>query len=327
MLSSVTAGWSSPAAVNPGGASGTGFGDRLAAAVAARRSQVVLGLDPDPARLWPRAVAMADGSDGDAAQRAGRAIAAHCALAIEATGDQCVAVKFQVACFERLGAAGWSALEQAVKRAHEHGLLVIADGKRGDIAVSAAAYGQAFLGETPTAFGAVPGLGADALTVNPLLGTDSLMPLVQAARAREAGLFVLVRTSNPGAADVQELALADGRVVSQQLAALVADLGAPAIGSSGLSDVGAVVGATAPGRLEALRAAMAHAVFLLPGVGAQGGRVADLGAAFAPGPAGGLIAVSRGIVAAHERLGGDPRTRAREEAIRLRELAWALGAG
>ena len=99
----------------------------------------------------------------------------------------------------------------------------------------------------------MPGLGADALTVNPLLGADSLAPFVAAARARGAGLFVLVRTSNPGAADVQELTLADGGTVSDRLAAIVAELGAHRVGVAGLRDVGAVVGATAPERLEALR--------------------------------------------------------------------------
>ncbi len=117
---------------------------------------------------------------------------------IEAVGEHCVAVKPQVACFERLGAPGWAALADVVQQASAAGLIVIADAKRGDIDVTAAAYAQAFLGETPTPFGPVAGLGADALTVNPLLGADSLAPFVDAARACGAGLFVLVRTSNPG---------------------------------------------------------------------------------------------------------------------------------
>ncbi len=303
------------------------FGDRLASQVAGRASQLVLGLDPDPARLWPRAIELAGGA-GDPpappAARASLAVAIHCTLAIEAVAEHCVAVKLQVGCFERLGAPGWAALSEVVARAREHGLLVIADAKRGDIDVSAAAYAQAFFGETPTPFGAVAGLGADALTVNPLLGADSLLPFVKSAREHHAGLFVLVRTSNPGAADVQELVLAEGGSVSERIAALVSQLGAPSVGASGLADVGAVVGATAPERLEQLRAQMPAAVFLLPGVGAQGGRVEDLAAAFAPGPAGGLVTASRGIVRAHESDGGDPAGAARAEAQRLRELAWGL---
>jgi orotidine-5'-phosphate decarboxylase len=303
-----------------------GFGDRLARWVAERRSQLVLGLDPDPARLWPSALERAGGSDAPADIRAALAVAAHCALAIEAVAEYCVAVKLQLACFERLGAPGWAALRAVSEGAQERGLLVIADGKRGDIDVSAAAYGQAFFGETPTAFGPVRGLGADALTVNPLLGIDSLLPIVTVARERSCGLFVLVRTSNPGASDVQEQSLDRGGSVSDRLAEMVVELGLPGVGSLGLTDVGAVTGATAPQRLATLRQSMPHAVFLLPGVGAQGGSVEDLAPAFAPGPAGGLIAVSRGIVYAHERVGGDPAACAAQEASRLRELAWALSA-
>ena len=307
----------------------TSFGDRLADRVAARASQLVLGLDPDPMRLWPDATRRAESNDdrtGSAAERAARAVAAHCALVIDAVGEQCVAVKLQVACFERLGAPGWAVLAETAALARDHGLLVIADAKRGDIAVTAAAYAQAFMGETPTPYGPVAGLGADAMTVNPLLGGDSLEPLTTAARATGRGLLVLVRTSNPGAADLQERGLAGGRSVSDRLADLVDEIGAAGIGRHGLSDVGAVVGATAPGRLAALRERMPHAVFLLPGVGAQGGRVEDLGPAFVAGPAGGLITASRGIVSAYERAGGEPATAAAGEASRLRELAWRMAA-
>lgn len=208
--------------------------------------------------------------------------------------------------------------------AHDHGLLVIADGKRGDIDVSAAAYAQAFFGGVQTAYGPVTGLGADAMTVNPLLGEDSLQPLLTAARTHSGGLFVVVHTSNPGARDVQELSLAEGGSVSERLAALVDRLGSAGVGSAGLSDVGAVVGATAPAWLGALRERMPAAIFLLPGVGAQGGRIEALADAFAPGPAGALISVSRGLVDAHHRVGGAPEEAAREEAARLRELAWKL---
>jgi orotidine-5'-phosphate decarboxylase len=300
------------------------FGDRLASLVAERSSQIVLGLDPDPARLWPSALERAGASGGDPAERAAEAVRAHCLMVIEAAGEECVAVKPQVACFERLGAPGWAALRHVFNAAHDNGLLVIADAKRGDVDITARSYAQAFFGETETPFGVVPGLGADALTVNPLLGTDALMPLVEAARSATAGLFALVRTSNPGAGDVQELRLADGTSVSDALARLVGELGAGGVGPAGLSDVGAVVGATAPERLQSLRGAMPHAVFLLPGVGAQGGRVEDLAPAFAPGRAGGLVAASRGIVYAHERIGGTPAAAAAREAARLREVAWGL---
>ena len=289
----------------------------------------MLGLDPDPAQLWPAAAdvdAVSAGASISAGERAAHAVSAHCGLVIEATADHCVAVKLQVACFERLGAPGWAALGRVVQRAREFGLLVIADAKRGDIDVTAAAYAQAFFGATPTPFGPVPGLSVDALTVNALLGADSLAPLIAAAREAGAGLFVLARTSNPGAADIQELELAGGGSVSDRIADLVSAIGAEGIGASGLSDVGAVVGATAPAWVARLRKRMPNAVFLLPGVGAQGGAVEALGAAFAPGPGGGLISASRAIVAACSRLGGEPAAAARAEAARLRELTWNLSA-
>ncbi|MEA2231473.1 MAG: orotidine-5-phosphate decarboxylase [Solirubrobacteraceae bacterium] len=298
------------------------FGDRLAERVAQRESQIVLGLDPDPARLWPDAVERAP-AEGPAVRRAASAVAMHCAALIDAGGPACVAVKPQLACFERLGADGWAVLAAVVDHARASGLLVIADGKRGDISVSAAAYAQALVGSTATPFGDVGGLGVDAFTANPLLGVDALEPMVNGARAVDAGVFVLVRTSNRGAADVQDLELDGGGTVSERLAQIVARLG-QAGGGSGLADVGAVVGATAPEHVARMRELMPDAPLLLPGIGAQGGRVDDLAPAFAPGRAGGLVSASRSIAAAHESHGGEPAAAARAEAERLRAAAWAL---
>jgi orotidine-5'-phosphate decarboxylase len=308
------------------------FGDTLAARVGERESQIVLGLDPDPGALWPgTAVASPNGdggagADGDSpARRAASAVANHCKALIDATAPACVAVKPQLACFERLGAAGRGALEEVVRHARAAGLLVIADGKRGDIDVTARAYAQALYGGMQTPFGAVAGLGVDLATVNPLMGRDALEPFVTAARAQGAGVLVLVRTSNPGAADIEDLRLAGGESVWERLAALVQELGEPGVGAHGLSDVGAVVGATAPGHLARARELMPHAVFLLPGVGAQGGRVEELEAAFAPGRAGGLVSASRSIAGAHEAHGGEPARAARAEVERLRASTWELG--
>lgn len=298
------------------------FGDILATRVAERESQIVLGLDPDPAALWPADAG--EFAQGSAAERAGRAVLAHCRALIDATAPACVAVKLQLACFERLGAPGWSALETVAAHARGQGLLVIADGKRGDISVSAAAYAEGLLGGVQTPFGDLPGLGADLLTVNPLMGTDAIEPFVSAARAAGAGVLVLVRTSNPGAADVEDLELRAGGTVWERVAAIVEALGAPGIGEAGLSDVGAVMGATAPGHLARARELMGNATFLLPGVGAQGGRVEDLAPAFVPGRAGGLITASRSIANAHLQSGGEPAGAARAEAERLRESAWTL---
>lgn len=302
------------------------FADRLAERVAARESQIVLGLDPDPARLWPEALARVPAA-GPPAHRAAAAVQAHCAALIDAAGPACVAVKPQLACFERLGAEGWGALRATIAYARRQGLIVLADGKRGDISVSAAAYAQALVGSTPTPFGEVEGLRADAFTANPLLGIDALEPLVDGARAAGAGVFVLVRTSNPGAADIEDLALAEGEGagrVWERLAQIVTQLGAPPSAASGLSDVGAVVGATAPEHVARMRELMPHAPFLLPGIGAQGGRVEDMAPAFAPGRAGGLVSASRSIASAHESAGSPPAAAARAEAERLREKAWSL---
>jgi len=297
------------------------FGDRLTALVAARESQIVLGLDPDPARLWPQALERAP-ADGSPAHRAAAAVRAHCAALIDAAGPACVAVKPQLACFERLGADGWAALQATVEHAREAGLLVIADAKRGDVDVSAAAYAQALVGATPTPFGDVPGLGADAFTASPLLGVDALAPFAEAARAADAGIFVLVRTSNPGAADVEDLELAAGGTVWERLARIVDELAQP---GDGLSCIGAVVGATQPAHLARARELMPRAPFLLPGIGAQGGRVEDLAPAFAAGRAGGLVSASRSIARAHESAtAASPAEAARAEAERLREVAWSL---
>ena len=321
------------------------FGDRLSAAVAERESQIVLGIDPDPHKLWPAAIDRTSEARArlaitfsEAEEAAGEsppthaavarletaaAVLAHCRALIDAAAEACVAVKPQLACFERLGFAGWLALEATCAHAHERGLLVLADGKRGDVPVTARAYAQALIGATRTPFGAAPGLGADAITANPLLGGDALQPLVAAARSAGAGVFALVRTSNPGAADLFDLELAAGGRLWERLAAVVQEAGV--VGSaSGLSDVGAVCGGTAPEHLARMRELMPRTPFLLPGIGAQGGDVAALAPAVAPGRAGALVTASRAIVDAHETAGGDPGAAARAEAERLREAAWSL---
>jgi orotidine-5'-phosphate decarboxylase len=176
-------------------------------------------------------------------------------------------------------------------------VLVIADGKRGDVPVTAAAYAQALFGSTSTPWGEVGGLGVDAATLNPLLGTDALEPLIAAASDHDAGIFVLVRTSNRGAAELFDLPSPD-LPLHERLADLVA-AGAPRLaGESGLSGFGAVVGATEPGHLGRLRDLMPDSIFLVPGVGVQGGRPEDLAAAFGAHPASAVITASRSIAGA-----------------------------
>jgi orotidine-5'-phosphate decarboxylase len=272
---------------------------------------VCLGLDPDPAALTADGVVEA----GGAAEAAAAAVVADCASLIERAGPACVAVKPQLACFERLGAPGWAALAQVCAAAREAGLLVVADGKRGDVPTTARAYGQALVGETETPWGAVHGLDADALTANPLLGEDAVEPLIEAAASAGAGVFLLVRTSNPGAARFQDADL-DGRPLHEHLAELVAELAPRLAGKGGLSGVGAVVGATAPQHLGRLRELMPDSVFLVPGIGAQGGRPEDLGPALVAGrPASVLVAAARSIAGAE-----DPGAAAEQ----LRATVWGL---
>ena len=297
--------------VSEQGTSARPFADRLAALTEERRSQLCLGIDPDPASL------SAGGEEpGGPSELAAEAVVSQAATLIELAGPACVAVKPQLACFERLGAPGWRALGEVIAAARESGLLVVADGKRGDVPVTASAYAQALVGDVATPWGPAPGLGADAFTANPLLGGDSLEPLVEAAAESGAGVFCLVRTSNPGAADIQDR-LVDGRPLHELLAELVAERAPRLAGESGLSGMGAVVGATAPEHLGRMRELMPDAVFLIPGVGAQGGRPEQLGPALAPGrPASILVAAARSIAGAE-----DPAAAAED----LRAALWALG--
>jgi orotidine-5'-phosphate decarboxylase len=201
-----------------------------------------------------------------------------------------------------------------VRAAREAGLVVIADGKRGDVPVTAAAYAQALFGSTRTPFGEVPGLGVDAATVSPMLGGDALEPLIEAAASTGAGLFSLVRTSNPGAADVLDLP-APSAPLYERLALMVAERADRLQGESGLSGMGAVAGATEPSHLHRLRELMPRSILLLPGVGAQGGRAGDLDPAFGDHPASVLVSASRSIANA-----ADPGAAAAE----LRAQVWSL---
>jgi orotidine-5'-phosphate decarboxylase len=249
--------------------------------------------------------------------RAGRARAYErfCEGLIEAVADEAVAVKPQVAFFEALGGYGLTALERVCDAAAERGLLVIADAKRGDIRSTAEAYAEAWLaprdGGRPV---------ADALTVNPYMGSDSVEPFL-AACGQGAGLFVLARTSNPGAADLQQELLLDGRPLWERTAELIAEWGAGLIGESGLSSVGAVVGATNPEAVERARELMPAQVLLLPGVGAQGGNAGDLAAAFRDHPAGGLVVAARSVIYAWRERRGDWQQSVRAAAAELRQAA------
>src|SRR2546423_7586640 len=278
------------------------FADRLAAEVERKRSQLVVGLDPNP-DLLPIELR------GD--------VARFCCGVIDAVGPYAVAVKPQLAFFEALGPAGMAAFDQVCTYARRAGLLVIADGKRGDVGSTARAYADAYReGDPPR---------ADALTVNPWLGRDAVEPFLGAVRRGGVGIFVLVRTSNAGG-DLQDAVLKDGRPMWHYVAELVDEWGAETAGEVGLSSVGAVVGATHPRAVAEARRLMPRSILLLPGVGAQGGSVSDLSRAFQSGPASALVNASRSVNYAFRESGSDYREAAGAEAARLkREILAASG--
>jgi orotidine-5'-phosphate decarboxylase len=290
------------------------FGDRVAEAVERKQSCLCVGLDPRIDLLPPEVITgLHPGASGRA-----RAYERFCGGVIDAVADDAVAVKPQVAFFEALGGVGISALERVCAHARDAGLLVIVDGKRGDIASTAEAYAQAWLHRRD---GAAP--VGDAVTLNAYMGEDSLAPFL-AMCGEGSGLFILTRTSNPGGADVQEAELEGGELVWERIASLVARWGEEHVGESGLSAVGAVVGATQPEAVARARELMPHAVLLLPGIGAQGGRPEVLHAATAIHPAGGLIAPSRSVIYAWRDRGGDWRQGIRTAASELRRSVLAV---
>ena len=293
----------------------THFADRLAEAVERKRTQLVVGLDPVVEQLPDELRREAKGGRTEAAS----VFVRFCRGIVDAVEPHVVAVKPQSAFFEALGADGVRAFEEVCEYARAAGLLVIADVKRGDIGSTARAYAAAFVEPR----GDAPPL-ADAVTLNAYLGGDSLEPFLAASRSAGAGLFCLVKTSNPGGADVQDAVLADGRKVWEHVAGLVRAWGDDLIGERGLSAVGAVVGATFPREVAQARSLLPHTVLLLPGIGAQGGAPADVAAAFAAGPASALVAASRSVIYAIGDRSGDYREAAGAEAERVAREVWAV---
>ena len=324
------------------------FADRLVAAIDRCGSPVCVGIDPVMSKL-PRACF----DDCGAPVSGAKAIEIFCRGVIEAVaggvgamGDGKAgpadaaggggsharhivpAVKFQSACFERYGAPGMAALGACIKDAKYRGLMVILDAKRGDIGVSAEHYAAAAFGErNPQDEESVYPNCADCVTVNGYLGADTIEPYLRGGTSR--GVFVLVRTSNPGSDAVQGLQLADGRTVAEMMADIVDRLGATRIGASGLSTVGAVVGATKSADAAALRARMPNSLILVPGYGAQGGTADDVRAMVrpaamatgSPGQSGILVTASRSVIYAFKAESNDATAWKHEVAEAARKLA------
>jgi orotidine-5'-phosphate decarboxylase len=268
---------------------GPHFADQLADSVRRCGNAVCVGLDP----RWQQLPAPFRAGRTDSFVDKAQAYEAFCNAVADVVAPLVPVVKPQAAFFEELGPPGMAALHAVIQHAQSRGLLVIVDGKRNDIGSTAEAYARGYLGRQASAW------SADAITVSPYLGDDSLTPFVSVATERGAGIFVLVKTSNPGGRMLQNLK-ADGRPIYATVAAHVEQLAARSAGDCGYGNVGAVVGATYPEQLAELRRLMPHTWFLVPGFGSQGGTASDVAAAFDSQSLGAIINNSRGIIFAHD---------------------------
>ncbi len=232
------------------------------------------------------------------------------------------AVKPQAAYYEMYGWQGVKALADTIAYAKEKGMFVITDGKRNDIGTTMEAYAAAHLGTTDVAGEIVDAFGADALTVNGYLGSDGIKPLLNICKAKDKGIFVLVKTSNPSSGELQDLKLENGASVYEQMGRMCESWGEELAGKYVYSGVGAVVGATYPGQLAEMREKAPHTFFLVPGYGAQGGGAQDAKNAFDKNGLGAIINSSRGIMCAWKAQGlteDDFAAAARAEALRMKE--------
>ncbi|HHT21129.1 MAG TPA: orotidine-5'-phosphate decarboxylase [Tissierellia bacterium] len=287
----------------------TNFADRLLGRIEQLEAPIVMGLDPKEDYL-PKELYDPRQTDSEAIADA---ITAFNFGLIEAVHDLIPAIKPQFAFYERLGLPGLSALRETIRYAKAHDLIVLGDAKRGDIASSASAYADALFDI----------FECDAVTLNAYLGSDSIAPY-QAWLSEGKGIYLLVRTSNPSAGDLQDLILEDGRTIYQAMADLIHQWGQDYIGERGFSAIGAVVGATWPTEAKELRGRMPKTPFLIPGYGAQGGSAASAVAGFHRG-VGGLINASRSIMGAYQKTGDDFRRAARLEVLSMRQaISWAL---
>jgi orotidine-5'-phosphate decarboxylase len=295
--------------------------DRLLERVEKLQNPSVIGLDPVVISLPCCYLSVAQQLTGSEA--VGKAFAVWGRDVIDAVWDIVPAVKPQMAFYEAYGAAGVRAFEETVAYAKEKGLIVVEDAKRGDIGNTARAYADGHLGRVAGVSGEkFFSYDADFLTVSPFLGGDSLQPLIDTALQYGKGIFVLVKTSNPGADDVQSARCGDGRTISEMLADLVSAAGACTVGGYGYAPIGAVVGATWPGDAAALRKRMPHSLLLIPGYGAQGGDATGAVAALDDHGLGGLVNSSRGVL--YQHLTDELRNSCTREEYRQRVRAAAI---
>jgi len=275
------------------------FSDHLLAAIEAKGSPICVGIDPIFELLPDDIAGDAKERDANDAEAAIDAIFSFTTTLLRLVAPHVPIVKFQSAYFEKYFSEGIDAYYSLIQEASELGLLVIGDVKRGDIGSTASAYAAAHLAD-PSFHGDDDLITPDAITVNPMLGLDTLEPFISAAKTFGKGLFVLVRTSNPGSAELQDAKLVDGRTWSEMLADRLASIASQTglVGNRGFSSIGAVVGATQEHTISSLRKRLPQSIFLLPGYGTQGATAQMTQAAFTDGR-GAIISASRSILYAH----------------------------
>lgn len=296
--------------------------DRLITKIAQTQNPTVAGLDPKLAFIPSYIKEECFAKYGKTLEGVAAALLEFNKGLIDALCDIVPAVKPQAAYYEMYGWQGVKALHDTIAYAQEKGMFVITDGKRNDIGATMEAYATAHLGEVEAEGESFAPFGADALTVNGYLGTDGIKPLLKVCNEKDAGIFVLVKTSNPSSGELQDRELADGDTIYRAMGKMCESWGEELPGKYGYSGVGAVVGATYPAQLEELRAAMPHTFFLVPGYGAQGGAADDVAPAFDKRGLGAIVNSSRGIMCAWQKEGCDEHeyaAAARREAIRMRD--------
>lgn len=274
--------------------------DQLIAKIKKTQAPIVVGLDPKlafvPSHLRDRAFS----DHGETLEGAAAAILAFNRAIIDATCDLIPAVKPQIAMYEQYGIPGLTAYEETVSYAQEKGLVVIGDIKRGDIGSTSQAYADAHIGSVSVGSQTFAPFHEDFCTVNPYLGSDGVLPFIEAGKAHGRGIFVLVKTSNPSSGEFQDR-LIDGRPLYEHVGEQVAKWADDAMGSGDYSYVGAVVGATYPEMGRVLREIMPKSFILVPGYGAQGGSGKDLVPFFNEDGLGAIVNSSRGIIAAYQQ--------------------------
>ena len=295
--------------------------DRLIQKIKETGNPSVVGLDPKLDYVPEYLFKKYQEDDGATLKTAARAIYAFNKAIIDEIYDIVPAIKPQAAYYEMYGAQGMKTLEDTIRYAQLKGMFVITDGKRNDIGATMQAYTAAHLGTVKVGIMEIEPFGSDALTVNGYLGSDGINPLLETCKARDKGIFVLVKTSNPSSGELQDK-LIDGEPLYARMGDLCEKWGADTIGEFGYSAVGAVVGATYPEQLKELRKRLPHTFFLVPGYGAQGGGAEGVSGAFDENGLGGIVNSSRAIMCAYQKEGCNPQEfakAARREAIRMRD--------